>query len=179
MQPFIYFVLLLIIYYWNCVYFWVSVLIVWLLLLLVVPNIKTKGDLNFTIRALNVIQVVICPHNQFIQMFSVFFIVCLFLPVSQPNIYWLQLLSCEDLLLFVVISDSKQNIFGFWIVDRMTNLKTATWPVADCGKQAFSLLSDMLLTKWLTDKLRNQLADSLIMRIIVSCSPTCLSWEKE
>lgn len=111
MQPFIYFVVLLIIYYRNCV----SVLIFWLLLLLVVPNIKTKRDLNFTIRALNVIQVVISPHNQFIQMISVFFIVCLFLPMSQPNIYWLQLLSCEDLLLFVVISDSKQNIFGFWI----------------------------------------------------------------
>lgn len=36
----------------------------------------------------------------------------------MPNILWFQLLTCEDLLLFFVINDSRLNTFGFSTVDR-------------------------------------------------------------
>ncbi len=69
----------------------------------------------------------------------------------MSNTRWLQLLKCEYLMLFFVISDSKWNIFGFWIVGRINQEHwiphLGPLEIKTLYTKTFFLFSDTVFTK--------------------------------
>lgn len=54
---------------------------------------------------------------------------CHFFKAKIPQIVWFQRLSCENLLVFLVLYDSKLNIVGFWTIvqPKKAIFKMSTW----------------------------------------------------